>query len=59
ALVTPGTIIPGGSLVLGSPAKVTRALTDQERGSLRLWAEKYVHNAAYCLRHSLHVGGPL
>jgi carbonic anhydrase/acetyltransferase-like protein (isoleucine patch superfamily) len=59
ALVTPGTIIPGGSLVLGSPAKVTRALTDQERGSLRLWAEKYVHNAAYCLRHSLHVGAPL
>ena len=46
ALVTPGTQIPEGSLVLGSPAKVVRALTAQERATLRVWAEKYVHNAA-------------
>jgi len=59
ALVTPGTEIPEGSLVMGSPAKVVRALSDQERGNLRLWAEKYVHNAAYCLKHSINLGGPL
>ena len=59
ALVTPGTQIPEGSLVLGSPAKVVRPLTGQERATLRVWAEKYVHNASYCLKHSINVGGPL
>jgi carbonic anhydrase/acetyltransferase-like protein (isoleucine patch superfamily) len=59
ALVTPGTRIPDGSLVLGAPAKVTRALTDKERSELKYWAEKYVHNAAYCLRHGINVGAPL
>lgn len=47
ALVTPGTQIPPGSLVLGSPAKVARALTTEERAKLKYWAEKYVANAAY------------
>lgn len=59
ALVTPGTIIPDGSLVLGAPAKVVRALSEKERGDLKLWAEKYVNNAAYCLQHGIHVGAPL
>ena len=59
ALVTPGTKIPDGSLVLGAPAKVARALTDKERGELKYWAEKYVHNAAYCLQHGINVGAPL
>ncbi len=59
ALVTQGTHVPPGSMVLGSPAKVIRALTEKERGSLRLWAEKYVANAAYCLRHGIQVGQPL
>jgi len=59
ALVTPGTQIPSGSLVLGSPAKIVRALTDKERGELRLWAEKYVENAAYCLSHNINISGPL
>jgi len=59
ALVTPGTKIPDGSLVLGAPAKVVRTLSDQERGELRYWAEKYVHNAAYCLEHDINVGAPL
>jgi carbonic anhydrase/acetyltransferase-like protein (isoleucine patch superfamily) len=59
ALVTPGMKIPDGSLVLGAPGKVTRALTDQERGRLKYWAEKYVHNAAYCLKHGINVGAPL
>ena len=59
ALVTPGTQIPDGSLVLGAPAKVIRTLTEQERGQLKYWAEKYVHNAAYCLKHGINVGTPL
>lgn len=42
ALVTKGTQIPEGSLVLGAPAKVVRALTEKERASLKGMAEKYV-----------------
>jgi carbonic anhydrase/acetyltransferase-like protein (isoleucine patch superfamily) len=42
ALVTGGKVIPPGSLVLGSPAKVIRALTSEERSDLRRWAERYV-----------------
>jgi carbonic anhydrase/acetyltransferase-like protein (isoleucine patch superfamily) len=41
ALVTKGTRIPPGSLVLGSPAKVVRALSPQEQDALPSWAEKY------------------
>jgi len=59
ALVTQGTVIPPGSLVLGSPAKVVRALSPDDRAALRAWADKYVANAAYCLRHQINVGGPL
>ena len=59
ALVTPRTKIPPGSLVLGSPAKVARALTDEERAGLKHWAEKYVVNGAYCLKHGIGLGAPL
>src|SRR6266446_10052864 len=55
ALVTQKTEIPAGSLVLGSPAKVVRALTDEEREQLRVSAEKYAENAAFCLKQSIHV----
>jgi carbonic anhydrase/acetyltransferase-like protein (isoleucine patch superfamily) len=46
ALVTKGTKIPPGSLVLGAPAKVVRALTDNEKAALRESAEKYIQVAA-------------
>ena len=59
ALVTQGMVVPPGSMVLGSPAKVVRQLTAAERESLRGWAEKYVENAAYCLEHGINVGRPL
>lgn len=59
ALVTQGTKIPPGSLVLGAPAKVVRALTPRERAGLKSWAEKYVRNAAYCLRHGISVSKPM
>jgi carbonic anhydrase/acetyltransferase-like protein (isoleucine patch superfamily) len=49
ALVTQESEIPPGSLVLGSPAKVVRALTPIERADLRRLAEKYVKLAAYYL----------
>jgi gamma-carbonic anhydrase len=55
ALVTMGTTIPDGSLVLGAPAKVVRALTDEERRKLRYSAEKYAANAAYCVRNGINV----
>jgi carbonic anhydrase/acetyltransferase-like protein (isoleucine patch superfamily) len=56
ALVTQGTKIPPGSLVLGAPAKIVRALTKKERAGLKRWAEKYVANTAYCLKHGIGVG---
>ncbi|MBI4660388.1 MAG: gamma carbonic anhydrase family protein [Verrucomicrobia bacterium] len=59
ALVTQGSQIPPGSLVLGAPAKVVRQLSAEERKGLRSWAEHYVENAAYCLQHSIQLGGPL
>jgi len=59
ALVAPGMRVPAGSLVLGVPGKVVRSLTVKERGELRMWAEKYVLNARYCLDNSIQVGAPL
>jgi len=59
ALVTQGVQIPDGSMVLGSPAKVIRSLSESERSNLRTWAEKYVENARYCLEHGINVGRPL
>ncbi|MHB8522654.1 MAG: gamma carbonic anhydrase family protein [Limisphaerales bacterium] len=59
ALVTQGAQIPDGSLVLGTPAKVVRALAANERARLKTWAEKYVEGAAYCLRHQINLGAPL
>jgi carbonic anhydrase/acetyltransferase-like protein (isoleucine patch superfamily) len=53
ALVTQETEIPAGSLVLGSPAKVVRALTAGEREQLRVSAERYAENAAFCLKHGM------
>ena len=42
SLVTPGTKIPPRSLVLGSPAKVKRELTDEEMRDIRESAANYV-----------------
>jgi carbonic anhydrase/acetyltransferase-like protein (isoleucine patch superfamily) len=59
ALVTQGARIPPGSLVLGAPGKVVRKLTREERAGLKWWAQKYVDNGAYCLRHGISLGAPL
>lgn len=42
SLVTGRTEIPTGSLVYGSPAKVVRELSSQEREALKGWALKYI-----------------
>jgi carbonic anhydrase/acetyltransferase-like protein (isoleucine patch superfamily) len=59
ALVTQGMKIPPGSLVLGAPAKIVRKLSAEERAGLKWWAEKYVDNGAYCLKHKINVGRPM
>src|SRR5437899_9494848 len=46
ALVTQGMPAPPGSLVLGSPARIVRALKNEERVSLKQWADKSGRNAA-------------
>ena len=45
ALVTQRFVAPPGSMILGSPAKVVRPLTEAEQAGLRRWAEKYVEVA--------------
>jgi carbonic anhydrase/acetyltransferase-like protein (isoleucine patch superfamily) len=45
ALVTIGSKIPPGSLVLGSPAKVRRQLTLDEQNDIARWAWSYVETA--------------
>ena len=42
SLVTKNTIVPPGSLAMGAPAKIVRALSQQERDDLKRWAEKYI-----------------
>lgn len=51
ALLIPGTRVPSGSMVMGSPGKVKRSLTDAERAGLLTSAAGYVLNA------KLHRGG--
>lgn len=59
ALVTQRMQVPPGSLVMGSPARIVRALTPEERSGLKGWADKYVTNAAYCLEKKINVGAPM
>ncbi|RME75752.1 MAG: gamma carbonic anhydrase family protein [Planctomycetota bacterium] len=46
SLLTPGTRVPAGSLVLGAPARVRRALRDEEREQLARSAAHYRDLAA-------------
>lgn len=49
ALVTEGKVIPDGSLVVGSPGKVLRSLSDDEIAAMHANTAHYVENAAYYL----------
>ncbi len=46
ALVTEGKTFPDGSLIVGSPARLMRPLTETEIAGLKLSAATYVANAA-------------
>ena len=52
ALVTPRTVIPPRSLVLGSPAKVVRALSDSEAAQLLQNAQNYLRYQQNYLKES-------
>ena len=46
ALITEGKRFASGSLIVGSPARVVRQLTDEEKQALRLSAAHYAEKAA-------------
>ena len=52
ALITEGKEFPDGVLIVGSPAKVVRALTPEQIERLKMSAAHYVDNAR---RHRLHL----
>jgi carbonic anhydrase/acetyltransferase-like protein (isoleucine patch superfamily) len=47
ALITEGKRFEAGSLIVGSPARVVRLLTDDEKRALRVSAEHYAAKAAH------------
>ncbi len=51
-LVTKGFEAPEGSLVMGSPGRVVRSLSEEEQGGIRHWAEKYIQVSR---EHRLHL----
>ena len=46
ALITEGRTFPAGSLIVGSPARVVRQLTSEEKQALRVSAAHYAEKAA-------------
>ena len=52
-LVTMNAVIPPGSLVLGSPGKVVRLLSEEEQSEVKVWAQKYVENRRKFLAREL------
>ena len=52
-LITMNTEIPPGSLVLGSPGKVVRRLSEEEQAGVRIRAQKYVENSRKFLAREL------
>ena len=55
ATVLMNTIIPPGSMLVGSPARIVRMLTDEEQEGLGSWADHYlVTSAEYKRRGIVH-----
>ena len=52
AVVTQNKIIPPGSMVMGTPAKVVRDLSPDEQANLRSWADRYIR----LIPHYHHLG---
>ena len=42
SLVTGQKKFPEGALILGSPARVVRMLTEEEQSGIKVWAQKYI-----------------
>lgn len=59
AVLTKNQRIPPGSLVLGNPARVVRALSQEEQQGIRRTAEKYVHVGRFHREKLLRAGGAL
>jgi carbonic anhydrase/acetyltransferase-like protein (isoleucine patch superfamily) len=59
ALVKQGMKIPPGSLVLGAPARIVRALNRKQRSRLKHFAVKDAAYATHCLKRGINVGEPL
>lgn len=51
SLVPPGKVIPAGMLALGSPAKVVRAVTDEDRADMKRIVESYVEKGKHYKQH--------
>ena len=58
AVVTEGKEFPDGSLIIGAPARVARALSPEQIASLRLAAEHYVHNAQRHREEAVRIDTP-
>ncbi|MCY1266551.1 Protein YrdA [compost metagenome] len=56
ALVTEGKVFPPRSLIIGTPAKVVRELTDEEVANLRANAEDYVRRAGLYKKSLTKIG---
>ena len=57
-LVTEGTTIPPGSLVMGNPGRIRRATTDEEAVSIRRYAEHYVSYKGEFQAHAIRTTAP-
>ncbi len=50
-VITPHTVIPPGSMVVGTPGRVLKTLSEDVQAGLRRWAEKYLFvSAAFARR---------
>ena len=59
ATVLMNTVIPSGSMVVGSPARIVRTLSSEEQQGLGSWADHYlIVSAEYKLRGIVHPDFP-
>ena len=59
SLVTEGKQFPDNSLIVGSPARNIRTLTDEQVEGLRMSAAHYVANAAHHRDHAVRIDEPV
>ena len=59
ALVTPNLKAAPNSLIVGSPARVVRALRQEEMEQIKSWALEYSTLAQYHLTNKIGIGSPL